>query len=134
MPEAAKAAGYTSVSTYQHYEDLFKKEYLPLSLVKNLIPLFGSRGVHPDSLYELAGILPKDADEKHVTHRPLKDSDTSGEDDRGSTQEEPMKLGDVVEILAQLPEDAVSRVGRVAKGELLMIRGESASRPREGRS
>jgi transcriptional regulator with XRE-family HTH domain len=52
----------------------------------------------------------------------------------GSTEEEPMKLGELVDILAQLPEESLSRIGRVAKGELLMIQGASANRPREGQS
>lgn len=67
-------------------------------------------------------------------HTGLKKKVTPGGQDNGSTEEEPMKLGDIVEILTKLPEESLNHVGRVAKGELLMIRGESASRPREGQS
>ena len=43
-------------STYASYEDKYKKAYLPIELVKELIPVFSQRGVGEEELYALAGL------------------------------------------------------------------------------
>lgn len=43
-------------STYAWYEDGYKKEHLPIELVKLLIPIFSKKGVSPDELMQLAGL------------------------------------------------------------------------------
>jgi hypothetical protein len=54
--EVAHALGMEYGSSYQHYEDRFKKPFLPLDLVMRLIPIFGKAGVHPKDLYALGGV------------------------------------------------------------------------------
>jgi len=43
-------------SSYQHYEDRYKKPLLPLELVLKLVPIFAPAGVDPAELYALAGV------------------------------------------------------------------------------
>ncbi|HSE79325.1 MAG TPA: S24 family peptidase [Alphaproteobacteria bacterium] len=43
-------------STYASYEDKYKKSYLPVDLVKELIPVFTRRGITEEELYALAGL------------------------------------------------------------------------------
>jgi hypothetical protein len=45
-----------SGSSYQHYEDRFKKPLLPLELVLKLVPIFAPAGIDPAELYTLAGV------------------------------------------------------------------------------
>ena len=84
------------------------------------------------------GVAPEDffKDDVNVEeiHRILNANVTPPAQTTGSTEEEPMKLGDIVELLAQLPQESLDHVGRVAKGELLITRGETTNRPREGQS
>jgi len=54
--EVAHALGMEYGSSYQHYEDRFKKPFLPLDLVMRLIPILGRGGVHPKDIYALAGL------------------------------------------------------------------------------
>ena len=54
--EVAQALGMEHGSSYQHYEDRFKKPLLPLELVRRLVPLFEEGGVDPGDLYALAGV------------------------------------------------------------------------------
>src|SRR5258708_11576286 len=53
--EVAQALGMEHGSSYQHYEDRFKKPLLPLDLVMKLVPIFAPGGVDPGELYALAG-------------------------------------------------------------------------------
>jgi phage repressor protein C with HTH and peptisase S24 domain len=46
-------------STYASYEDKFKREFLPVELIRSLIPVFGSRGVPSADLWKLAGVAPE---------------------------------------------------------------------------
>lgn len=43
-------------STYATYENEYKKEFLPLDLIKSLIPIFLPRGVPAEKLLALAGV------------------------------------------------------------------------------
>jgi transcriptional regulator with XRE-family HTH domain len=43
-------------STYAAYEDKFKKRYLPIDLVKRLLPVLQARSIPPAEVLELAGI------------------------------------------------------------------------------
>jgi Peptidase S24-like len=54
--EVAQALGMEHGSSYQHYEDRFKKAYLPLDLIQKLVPIFEPGGVEPAELYALAGV------------------------------------------------------------------------------
>jgi hypothetical protein len=54
--EVARALGMEYGSSYQHYEDRFKKPLLPLDLVIKLVPIFGKGGVHPKDIYALGGV------------------------------------------------------------------------------
>jgi hypothetical protein len=54
--EVAQALGMEHGSSYQHYEDRFKKPLLPLELVMKLVPIFGAGGVEAGELYALAGV------------------------------------------------------------------------------
>lgn len=54
--EVAQALGMEHGSSYQHYEDRFKRAFLPVELVMKLVPLFEAGGVAAGELYALAGI------------------------------------------------------------------------------
>jgi peptidase S24-like protein/helix-turn-helix protein len=54
--EVAQALGMEHGSSYQHYEDRFKKAYLPLDLIQKLAPIFAPGGVEAAELYALAGV------------------------------------------------------------------------------
>jgi transcriptional regulator with XRE-family HTH domain len=54
--EVAQALGMEHGSSYQHYEDRFKKALLPLDLVRKLVPIFEPNGVEAGELYALAGV------------------------------------------------------------------------------
>lgn len=49
-------------STYAWYEDGYKKEHLPVELVKSLIPVLCKKGVSPRELLQLAGINSQETD------------------------------------------------------------------------
>lgn len=68
IAEAAEAAGKEK-SSYQYYEDEFKKRLLPVELVMALAPLFEVRGVPKEELYALAGI--KSSDDASQSEEPL---------------------------------------------------------------
>jgi DNA-binding XRE family transcriptional regulator len=53
--EVAKAIGRATTS-YQHYEDNYKKPFLPVELTHQLIPVFQAAGVEAHELLSLAGI------------------------------------------------------------------------------
>lgn len=44
-----------SPSSYQHYEDRYKKQYLPLDLAQSLALIYMGEGIEPDRLFALAG-------------------------------------------------------------------------------
>ncbi len=54
--QVAQALGMEYGSSYQHYEDRFKKPLLPLELVLKLVPIFAPAGIEPAELYALAGV------------------------------------------------------------------------------
>ena len=54
--EVAHALGMENGSSYQHYEDRFRRPFLPLELVQKLTPIFAGKGVDAAELYALAGI------------------------------------------------------------------------------
>jgi phage repressor protein C with HTH and peptisase S24 domain len=54
--DVAQQLGMEHGSSYQHYEDRFKKPLLPLELVMKLVPIFEAGGVEPSELYALAGV------------------------------------------------------------------------------
>jgi transcriptional regulator with XRE-family HTH domain len=54
--QVAEALGMEHGSSYQHYEDRFKKPLLPLELVLKLVPIFEPKGIDPGDLFALAGV------------------------------------------------------------------------------
>jgi len=54
--QVAEALGMEHGSSYQHYEDRFKKPLLPLDMILRLMPIFGPRGVDAAELFALAGV------------------------------------------------------------------------------
>ncbi|MDE2166516.1 MAG: transcriptional regulator [Alphaproteobacteria bacterium] len=53
--QVAQALGMEYGSSYQHYEDRYKKPLLPLELVLKLVPIFAPAGIEAAELYALAG-------------------------------------------------------------------------------
>ncbi|MGE5202339.1 MAG: XRE family transcriptional regulator [Acidobacteriota bacterium] len=62
--QVAEALGMEHGSSYQHYEDRFKKPLLPLDLILKLVPIFAPRGIEAAELFALAGV-------DGSGHRPL---------------------------------------------------------------
>src|SRR5271154_7168981 len=54
--EVAHALGMEHGSSYQHYEDRFRKPLLPLEMAQRLAPIFAAKGVEAAELYALAGV------------------------------------------------------------------------------
>lgn len=54
--QVAQAIGMEGGSSYQHYEDRYKKPLLPLELVLKLVPILAPTGVEAAELYALAGV------------------------------------------------------------------------------
>jgi transcriptional regulator with XRE-family HTH domain len=54
--EVAHALGMENGSSYQHYEDRFRKPFLPLDFAQRLVPIFGAKGIEADELFALAGV------------------------------------------------------------------------------
>lgn len=54
--EVAEALGMERGSSYQHYEDRYRKALLPLDLIQRLAPIFERSGADPGALYALAGV------------------------------------------------------------------------------
>ena len=54
--DVAHALGMEHGSSYQHYEDRFRKPLLPLEMAQRLIPIFGAKGIDAAELYALAGV------------------------------------------------------------------------------
>jgi transcriptional regulator with XRE-family HTH domain len=61
--EVAEALGMEHGSSYQHYEDRYRKPLLPLDLTQKLVPIFAKAGANPAELYALAGV---DASGSHL--------------------------------------------------------------------
>src|SRR5262249_41688197 len=55
MRATADALGW-SLTRYQHYEDRYRRRYLPLELAESLTKIFGRYGVPADAVLELAGV------------------------------------------------------------------------------
>ena len=58
MATVARHLGHRHASRYQHYEDRFRRPYLPLDLAERLAPLFAQAGVPAAEIMALAGIAP----------------------------------------------------------------------------
>jgi transcriptional regulator with XRE-family HTH domain len=54
--EVAHALGMENGSSYQHYEDRFRKQFLPLELTQRLVPIFAAKGIDAAELFALAGV------------------------------------------------------------------------------
>jgi len=54
--EVAHALGMENGSSYQHYEDRFRKTFLPLDFMQRLVPIFGAKGIEASELFALAGV------------------------------------------------------------------------------
>lgn len=58
MRQAADALGM-SLTGYQHYEDRFKKPFLPIDLMRRVAGMLAGRGVDPARALALAGTTPE---------------------------------------------------------------------------
>ena len=56
VAQVAHYLGYATASGYQHYEDKYKRRYLPMELCKKLKPLFARHGISPQEVDALAGV------------------------------------------------------------------------------
>jgi transcriptional regulator with XRE-family HTH domain len=54
--EVAHALGMENGSSYQHYEDRYRKALLPLEFTQRLLPIFGPKGIDPAEIFALAGV------------------------------------------------------------------------------
>lgn len=71
--EMAEQLGFATPSGYQHYEDKYKKTYLPKELVDSLIRIMGPHGISEHELLELGGFSYSVSDKagenfKHAMH------------------------------------------------------------------
>jgi SOS-response transcriptional repressor LexA len=57
MRAAAEHLGWT-ITRYQHYEDRYRRRFLPIELARALAELFAPRGIEPAVVMELAGVGP----------------------------------------------------------------------------
>jgi len=57
--QVANKMGWEHGSAYQHYEDRYKKPFLPLDLVRKLMPIFVEKGISSAEMFSLAGFDPK---------------------------------------------------------------------------
>ena len=55
MRSVSEALGW-SLTRYQHYEDRYKRRFLPFELARELDALFGQHGTEPGAVLQLAGI------------------------------------------------------------------------------
>lgn len=60
MRAVAQSLGWP-ITRYQHYEDRYKRPYLPVDLARKLAELFGARGVDRQTVLELAGLTADEA-------------------------------------------------------------------------
>jgi phage repressor protein C with HTH and peptisase S24 domain len=64
MRSVSEALGW-SLTRYQHYEDRYKRRFLPFELARELDALFSQHGTEPGAVLQLAGI----EQGQQVTHR-----------------------------------------------------------------
>lgn len=57
MRAVAETLGWT-LTRYQHYEDRYRRPYLPLEFVRRIADVFAQRGVDPTEVMALAGVGP----------------------------------------------------------------------------
>jgi phage repressor protein C with HTH and peptisase S24 domain len=55
MREVSEALGW-ALTRYQHYEDRYRRRFLPVEMCRQLAELFAPRGVDPRAVLELAGL------------------------------------------------------------------------------
>jgi transcriptional regulator with XRE-family HTH domain len=65
--DVSDALGMANASTYQHYEDRYRRPLLPLEFVQKLAPIFVKAGASTGDLYALAGV---DASGMHPLNAP----------------------------------------------------------------
>jgi phage repressor protein C with HTH and peptisase S24 domain len=71
MRAVSEALGWT-LTRYQHYEDRYRRNYLPLELARQLSDLFAQRGVPPADVLALAGVdvTPREPAPEPTAHGP----------------------------------------------------------------
>jgi hypothetical protein len=122
--EVAQALGMEHGSSYQHYEDRYKKPLLPLDFVRRLVPIFATGAVGPAELYELAGV---DA----TGERPLPPAGARNDPGAGMLRVEELDLrasggwlgGDTASVVAewQVPCGIVRGYNAATPAELRII-------------
>src|SRR5208283_1565464 len=101
--EVAHALGMEYGSSYQHYEDRFKKPFLPLDLVMRLIPILGRGGVQPKDIYALAGL-----DGSGELPLPSEISDDTGQIDDGRLRIEEIDLRTATSLTSDSDKSATT--------------------------
>ena len=55
MREVAESLGW-ALTRYQHYEDRYRRRFLPIELMRHMAALFAQKGVDPRAMLALAGV------------------------------------------------------------------------------
>ena len=69
MRAVADTLGWT-LTRYQHYEDRYKRPYLPVELARDLAEVFAGQGVDPREVLALAGFASPGAPKPSAHGRP----------------------------------------------------------------
>ena len=69
MREVAEALGWT-LTRYQHYEDRYRRNTLPMDFVNQLADLFVRRGIPLEDVTDLAGVPRKSVPNEPITQPP----------------------------------------------------------------
>lgn len=72
MRDLAVSIGLTGPSSWQHYEDKFKREFLPVDVARNIAPVFERHGADPALILAMTGTSPAPNSSPLLEHqRPL---------------------------------------------------------------
>lgn len=110
MEKMAKLIGRKSASSWQHYEDRFKKDRLPSEIAEKLADALESRGLDRDKILALAGIETQPARHRLVRNSVAadgaKDLPLYGRARGGSPHSERIVVNprDPIEFIARPPE------------------------------
>lgn len=72
MRELAGSLGLAGSSSWQHYEDKFKGEFLPVDVARAIAPVFERHGVAPSQIWAMTGVpQPAPSNSLGAQSRPL---------------------------------------------------------------
>lgn len=55
MREVSEHLGW-ALTRYQHYEDRYRRQFLPLDFIRTIMPIFVAKGIQPSDMLALAGL------------------------------------------------------------------------------